>query len=60
MLTHIHIRHFIIVKSLSLDFQDGLHVLTGETGAGKGMVARELHERGNRRKYVEVNCAALN
>src|SRR3989344_5924191 len=35
-------------------------LITGETGAGKGMVARELHERGNRRKYVEVNCAALN
>ncbi|PIZ03996.1 MAG: DNA repair protein RecN [Gammaproteobacteria bacterium CG_4_10_14_0_8_um_filter_38_16] len=37
MLTHIHIRNFIIVKSLSLDFQDGLHVLTGETGAGKSI-----------------------
>lgn len=37
MLTHIHIKNFIIVKSLSLDFQHGLHVLTGETGAGKSI-----------------------
>lgn len=37
MLTHIHIQNFTIVKSLSLDFENGLHVLTGETGAGKSI-----------------------
>ncbi|MCX7120620.1 MAG: DNA repair protein RecN [Gammaproteobacteria bacterium] len=37
MLTHININNFVIVKSLSLDFQNGLHVLTGETGAGKSI-----------------------
>lgn len=37
MLTSIHIQHFAIVKTLSLDFQAGLHVLTGETGAGKSV-----------------------
>ncbi|OGT44519.1 MAG: DNA repair protein RecN [Gammaproteobacteria bacterium RIFCSPHIGHO2_12_FULL_38_11] len=37
MLTNITINNFIIVKSLSLDFQNGLHVLTGETGAGKSI-----------------------
>src|SRR3990167_8361413 len=37
MLNHIHIKNFIIVKLLSLDFQNGLHVLTGETGAGKSI-----------------------
>lgn len=37
MLTHIYIQHFAIVQSLSLDFQKGLHVLTGETGAGKSI-----------------------
>jgi len=37
MLTNINIRNFILVKSLSLDFQSGLHVLTGETGAGKSI-----------------------
>ena len=37
MLTHIHIQNFTLVKSLSLDFQSGLSVLTGETGAGKSI-----------------------
>ncbi len=37
MLTHIYIQHFAIVQSLALDFQAGLQVLTGETGAGKSI-----------------------
>ena len=37
MLTHIHIKHFAIVQSLTLDFENGLQVLTGETGAGKSI-----------------------
>jgi DNA repair protein RecN (Recombination protein N) len=37
MLTHIHIENFIIVDTLSLDFHQGLNVLTGETGAGKSI-----------------------
>ena len=38
MLTHISIRDFAIIKDVSLDFQQGLHILTGETGAGKSIV----------------------
>src|SRR3990167_11355904 len=38
MLTHIHIKNFTIVESLSLDFGKGLTVLTGETGAGKSII----------------------
>lgn len=36
-------------------------LLTGESGAGKELVARALHERGPRRRgpFVPVNCAAL-
>ncbi len=37
-------------------------VVYGETGTGKELVARAIHERGARRTgpYVQVNCAALN
>ncbi|MFA7659690.1 MAG: DNA repair protein RecN [Anaerovoracaceae bacterium] len=38
MLTHISIRDFAIIKSVSLDFHQGLHILTGETGAGKSII----------------------
>jgi DNA-binding NtrC family response regulator len=39
----------------------GSLVISGETGAGKGLVARILHHGGPRRQapLVEVNCAAI-
>ncbi len=37
MLTHIHIKNFVIVSELELEFHNHLNVLTGETGAGKSI-----------------------
>ncbi len=36
-------------------------LLSGETGTGKGFLARRIHENGARhaRAFVEINCAAL-
>ena len=42
MLTEIQIRNFAIVESLSVDFPDGMIVLTGETGAGKSILLDAL------------------
>jgi DNA repair protein RecN (Recombination protein N) len=42
MLQHLYIRDFAIVKALELDFEAGLTVLTGETGAGKSIVVDAL------------------
>ncbi len=40
---------------------DGTVLLQGETGTGKGWVARRIHERSSRRgrPFVEVNCGGL-
>ncbi len=37
-------------------------IIFGESGAGKELVARAIHENGERKRkpYIKVNCAALN
>ncbi len=42
MLLSIDIRNFAIIKSLQLDWQTGMTVITGETGAGKSIVIDAL------------------
>ena len=38
MIIHIDIRDFAIIRELSLDLEEGLNILTGETGAGKSII----------------------
>ncbi|MFC6463822.1 DNA repair protein RecN [Marinilactibacillus sp. GCM10026970] len=38
MLQALHIQNFAIIQELSLDFNQGMTVLTGETGAGKSII----------------------
>jgi DNA repair protein RecN (Recombination protein N) len=37
MLTHLSIRNFAVVKTLDVDFSQGMTAVTGETGAGKSI-----------------------
>ncbi len=38
MLSELHIENFAIISHLDLDFEPGLNVFTGETGAGKSII----------------------
>ena len=42
MLFHLSIRDVVLIERLELDFQRGLSVLTGETGAGKSILLDAL------------------
>ena len=42
MLSHLSIRDVVLVERLELEFQNGLSVLTGETGAGKSILLDAL------------------
>lgn len=42
MLTRIFIQNFALIDTLEIDLQDGLQVITGETGAGKSIILGAL------------------
>jgi len=42
MLTHLRIRSFAILDDVELELGPGLTVLTGETGAGKSLIAQAV------------------
>ena len=43
MLSELSITNFAIIESLSISFEKGLTVLTGETGAGKSIIIDAIH-----------------
>ena len=43
MLTELSIKNFAIIDNLSISFEKGLTVLTGETGAGKSIIIDAIH-----------------
>jgi len=42
MLTELRVKNFALIKDLSVHFDNGLNVITGETGAGKSLLLRSL------------------
>jgi DNA repair protein RecN (Recombination protein N) len=43
MLCELHIKNLAIIKDISLNFDDGFSILTGETGAGKSIILQSLN-----------------
>ena len=70
MILSMRMRNIALIEELSLEFGEGLHVMTGETGAGKSIVvdavnlvlggraARELIRTGTDKAWVEAVCDA--
>ena len=66
MITALHIKNIGIIEDLSIDFQQGLNVLTGETGAGKtliidslqmvsgGRFSKDMIRKGEKYSFVEL------
>lgn len=42
MLEHLHIKNLALIEDMTLEFSDGINVLTGETGAGKSFILKAL------------------
>ena len=42
MLARLHVRNFVLIDSLEIDFPEGLIIITGQTGAGKSILLGAL------------------
>ena len=54
MITTLHIKNIGIIDDLSIDLNEGLNVLTGETGAGKTLIIDSLQVISGGRFYKEM------
>ena len=66
MLSHLHIKHFAIIKEEEVSFEAGFTALTGETGAGKsilldavnlllgGRASADMVRRGESKAWIEA------
>ena len=66
MIASLHIKNIGIIEDLNIDFNKGLNVLTGETGAGKtliidslqiisgGRFSKEMIRKGENNSFVEA------
>ena len=59
MLLEISIKNFAIIEAISLNFEKGMTVLTGETGAGKSIIIDAMNMMLGARATTDVirHCA---
>jgi len=54
MLKNLHIKDYALIESLSVNFYEGLNIITGETGAGKSIIIDAMNLLLGERASVEV------
>ena len=66
MITNLHIKNIGIIEDIDISFNNGLNVLTGETGAGKSLIidslniicggrfSKEMIRKGENNSFVEI------
>ncbi|MDC1068644.1 AAA family ATPase, partial [Candidatus Kapabacteria bacterium] len=72
MIKSLHIKNFVIIEEYSLDFSNGLNIITGETGSGKSLVFKalniilgdrassELVRKGEKKSIIEARFSVVN
>ena len=40
MLHSLYVRHYALIEEITVEFERGLNIITGETGAGKSILHR--------------------
>jgi DNA repair protein RecN (Recombination protein N) len=43
MITYLHVKNIALIDELEVDFNEGLNILTGETGAGKSIIIGSIN-----------------
>ena len=54
MLKSLYISSFVIIDQVRIDFENGMSVLTGETGAGKSIIIDALGQLCGNRSSVSL------
>lgn len=42
MLRNLHVKNLALIDEMEVEFEEGLNILTGETGAGKSLIIGSL------------------
>ena len=43
MLRNLHVKNLALIDEMEVEFEEGLNILTGETGAGKSLILSLIH-----------------
>ncbi len=54
MLAQLYVKNYVLIEKASIDFEDGFHVFTGETGAGKSLLLDALSFVSGMRSQAKV------